>query len=132
MRKTFSRDLTVDGTPFTAGTEVETDDLPAGSVDSLLRLGQLIEPEDWLPVCDDSAETMGSEREGEQVGDWRDRPVSDLSLPARIEQDLESAKLETIRDVIDYGSKEGTLTSIEGIGESSEEKIKRAIESAQS
>lgn len=39
----FTIDITVDGRPYKAGDEAAAKDIPAGHLDSLRRLGQVVE-----------------------------------------------------------------------------------------
>lgn len=61
-----------------------------------------------------------------------DRTVSSLELDEQIKERLTAANLHTVGDVIDYGADNEGLTSIEGIGKSSEKKIQAAIQALDS
>ena len=109
--------ITVDGTPLTMGDEVDTSQLPAGSVESMVRLRQLVQPEEFV-----------AEPEPEPEPDkWQDVPVTAIGLPDEVSSSLVKSGLQSVRAVLVYGAKHETLTSIEGVDEEAEKAIQAAI-----
>jgi hypothetical protein len=116
--------ITVDGfAQLQAGQAVDTDQLPQGCVKSMVRLKQLVDPEDWeamiepneVPVVDESPV------------DWLETSVDELDLPANVVEALVTAELLTIKGVLAYGQEHGSLDELDGIGPASEKKIQEAI-----
>lgn len=124
MKMIATLSIVVDGQLIAHGAEVETDNLPAGCVDSMLRLGQLVDPDS---VAAEIA-VVEAEVEGEpELIDPLDTPVASLQVAQNIREALSSVGLATVRSVLEYGREHETLTKISGIGKSSEKAIQEAI-----
>lgn len=104
------------------GEEVDIDTLPTGCVESMARLGQLVEVSDWTPDPVDSVPVS-------EPDDWKQTPVAELAVSDAIKAALGEAQLATAADVLAYGAENaGDLTKINGIGEASAKAVKAAIE----
>lgn len=105
---------------FTNGQDLSS--VPAGALKSMVRLGQAVTKKEW-----EKAQVQEPE---EEAADPASTLVDELGLPAQVTKALQDAELKTIGDVLAYGAKHGgTLVSINGIGESSEKEIQKAIAS---
>jgi hypothetical protein len=129
MKKIAALNIVVDGLPLTCGVEVDTDLLPAGCVDSMLRLGQLVDPDDWI---EEHPEAVAAEVETvEEEMNVLDTATEDLQLGNSAKAALIAAGLVTVRKILEYGSEHETLTTISGIGTASEKQIQQALTALQ-
>lgn len=105
------------------GQKVDEKEIPAGSLDTMLRLGQLVKPEAYvdLPPKSEGPDTSS---------DKKLTPIDKLGLDDKIVKTLAAAKLTTVAEVLAYGSTKGNLLGVKGIDEPTEDAIQKAIAAA--
>lgn len=132
-----------------AGDEVQIDRIPTGSLESMARLGQLVERSEWerqqaeaeaqrrksakvsppAPAADPPA---GSGEEGSagdaEITDWKQAAVSTLALKPEVVKVLADNGLATIEQVLTYARDNEGLTKLNGVGEATEKVIEAAIQ----
>lgn len=116
--------LDVDHLELVRGVPVDESDIPEGSIARMLRLGQLVPEEDF--AADPPEQDAGTT--GDKPGDWKNLPVTVMDIPETAKKALVENGLTTVSKVLDYGDANGGLTKINGIGESSEAAVLKAIE----
>jgi hypothetical protein len=136
MEQVATLNITVEGVPVKYGQVVETDNLPAGCVESMRRLGQLVDPDefvvehgDQLREADDVAAGADQAADDAPEGDaWLGTPIADLKLPEAAADAIAAAGLATVGDLVAYGADNGdSLQQIEGIGPKFEKLIRESI-----
>lgn len=99
------------------------DQVPEGSLEPMLRLGQIVDAEEYL---EDASEEAG-DVETPPAESWGDTPVTELSVSGNAEKALLEKGLGTARAVVEYAAANDGLQSIDGIGAASEKEITAAI-----
>ena len=120
--------IVCEGTKLVCGEAVDADKLPAGSVESMLRLGQLVTPEDYEASVGDEPSEPGEPQEGNEPDDPPGEAlVADLDVSEQIKAALAAANLTTVAELVAFGKENKTLTVIDGIGDASEKQIQAAL-----
>ena len=117
--------LDVDHLQLERGTPVDSDQIPAGSLQRMLDLGQLVADVDFVPDAADAE--SGESGDGGKPGAWQNLPVTVLDAPDAAKKALVEAGLTTVGQVIEFGDANDGLTSLSGIGDSSEAAVLKAI-----
>lgn len=137
MVATLNISIPLDGgqLELTRGDEVDIDTLPTGTVESMARLGQLVERdafeamEEPAPAAD-QAEQPGDDRPPADppAADWKQTPVDQIGLEPKVVEVLQANDLGTVEQVLVYGRDNQGLTSINGVGDATAQQIQLAIE----
>lgn len=106
---------------FNRGEELV--DIPGGSLDSMVRLGQAVSAEEFTAPVTVAASTPVIE----QPKPWTATSVDELELPKSVKAALAKAGFSTVADVLAHGSQFGSLLSLDGMTEAKEEAVQKAI-----
>lgn len=109
------------------GQEVDPDSLPAGAVEAMVRLNELVDP-GFLEEQAKAQEEAAAATHEKAASDKLSTPVGELGLEDRVVTALGAAGLATVDDVLKFGKANKGLQKIDGIGEASEKEIKAAVE----
>lgn len=95
------------------------DTVPESTIVNMVRVGQAVPESDYQAPAADA--NLGS-------AEWLDTPTGALGLSGPAFKVLNAANLRTVRDVLAYGAKHGSLTEIKGVGQATEVEVQAAIE----
>lgn len=112
--------VVVDGSlKLDVGQEIDTAELPAGSVESMIRVGQLVPPEEWS-----EPQEVEDGDPDPPADDWLDTKVADSNLSKAIKEALATAGLDDARSIIAFAAANGgSLVAVDGIAEASEKHV---------
>lgn len=95
------------------------DDIPAGTLETMLRLGQAV-PESQFEELEATADE-------DPVSDWQSTPVDEMGLSSAAVEALSTAGLQNAGELAAFGAENNGLSSIKGIGEATEKEIQESL-----
>ena len=103
------------------------DGVPAGTLEVMLRLKQAV-PESEYEAMEPTIDPEIEPESEPESPDWTAIGLGGMGLSASTFKTLNAAGLHTAGDILEYGSKNDGLTSINGVGDSTEKEIQAALE----